>query len=219
MLTITNDWLASPASASTPVSWRVIAMQAAHAPAVAQLHQEYLRTPLRGRSGHHLLVLYYQVIAAGEGGAGLVAMDGEQVMGFVCGIWDPVGVRKRLFSDRPLALAWWAAWQMIENRPIINDWLGRWRRAHPPELTGSNSMELRPLVVHPHYRRRGVGRLLVNSLLSLALNKGCTQVYLTTDISDPAANNLYLNCGFQPVSWQAGTDCFYRINLGNYSDK
>ncbi|HKP16467.1 MAG TPA: GNAT family N-acetyltransferase [Gemmatimonadaceae bacterium] len=49
--------------------------------------------------------------------------------------------------------------------------------------------------VSPAYRRRGIGRRLVERLVELATELGCTEVWVLTDTGNAAANRLYAAAG------------------------
>jgi len=57
-------------------------------------------------------------------------------------------------------------------------------------------MELRRLVVHPDFRRRGIARMLVNTLIQHAKKVHADYVYLTTVQLQPAAHEMYMAHGF-----------------------
>ena len=49
--------------------------------------------------------------------------------------------------------------------------------------------------VSPEYRRQGIGRRLVERLVQLATDLGCTEVWVLTDAGNAAANRLYASAG------------------------
>jgi aminoglycoside 6'-N-acetyltransferase I len=49
--------------------------------------------------------------------------------------------------------------------------------------------------VSPEYRRQGIGRRLVERLVQLATDLGCTEVWVLTDAGNAAANRLYAAAG------------------------
>ncbi len=53
------------------------------------------------------------------------------------------------------------------------------------------------LAVHPEYRRRGIGTMLLTALLEAAIQQGCEWVTLEVKESNRAAQQLYENLGFQ----------------------
>ena len=49
--------------------------------------------------------------------------------------------------------------------------------------------------VSPSHRRQGVGRRMVERLVQLATELGCTEVWVLTDADNVAANRLYASAG------------------------
>lgn len=63
-------------------------------------------------------------------------------------------------------------------------------RIHPPD------MDILNIAVAPDHRRRGLGRLLVRSLLEEAKRAGASNVFLEVREGNLEARGLYRNCGF-----------------------
>ena len=55
------------------------------------------------------------------------------------------------------------------------------------------------LAVHPEYRRRGIGRALVQTLVSMLWSKGVTSLTLEVRASNESAIALYTQLGFTQV--------------------
>lgn len=65
-----------------------------------------------------------------------------------------------------------------------------------PKPNGSHRAEVAKLLVHPHARRRGIGRRLMHHLEAAARRLGRTLLVLDTREGDPS-NDLYLALGYQ----------------------
>ncbi|MBC7251936.1 MAG: ribosomal protein S18-alanine N-acetyltransferase [Anaerolineae bacterium] len=65
------------------------------------------------------------------------------------------------------------------------------------------------LAVHPHWRRRGLGSLLLAALLDKAVEKGAIVATLEVRVSNIAAQNLYRAFGFEQVGLRPG---YYQDN-------
>jgi putative acetyltransferase len=65
---------------------------------------------------------------------------------------------------------------------------------------GLETVELRKMYLHPGYRGRGFGRLLLNHALEQARRKRFQRVYLETSTVLKEAIGLYQSAGFQPCS-------------------
>lgn len=56
--------------------------------------------------------------------------------------------------------------------------------------------DLENVLVAEEYRRSGVGRLILNELISEAKLRGAENMFLEVRVSNAAAMRLYLSCGF-----------------------
>src|SRR4030066_344069 len=56
------------------------------------------------------------------------------------------------------------------------------------------------VVVHPDFRRRGVGRELVEACLGLARSRGIGALMLQVKVDNPEAESLYLRLGFRALA-------------------
>jgi len=68
---------------------------------------------------------------------------------------------------------------------------------------GGKSAWLEDCVVHPDYRRRGIGAALLSHALEQARALGATRVTLLTDGDNARAQALYKRLGFAPSSMLA----------------
>jgi len=113
--------------------------------------------------------------------------------------WDPAEFSAE-FLDKPwwnYSRMWFAETQdehLLPAEPIGTVTLG---------LRGSGS-NARPvvhwLVVHPRYRRRGVGRLLVAALEQACWDIGHRQIWLETHAGWAEANQFYQAIGYGPAA-------------------
>lgn len=65
---------------------------------------------------------------------------------------------------------------------------------------GGDQSELANLAVAAPYRRRGIGRLLLESAMTRARARGAREMFLEVRASNHGAQELYASKGFQPVS-------------------
>jgi ribosomal protein S18 acetylase RimI-like enzyme len=70
------------------------------------------------------------------------------------------------------------------------------RRGQPP----GDKAVAHWLCVHPAYRRRGIGRLLLSTLESAAWDAGERQIWLETHSAWREAYELYRSAGYEPAS-------------------
>ena len=70
-------------------------------------------------------------------------------------------------------------------------------RIEAHEQTGFNKLDIMTISVLPAYRRRGIGRLLLNHILDAASkNSSILEVYLHVQTSNSEARDFYLANGF-----------------------
>jgi ribosomal-protein-alanine N-acetyltransferase len=77
-------------------------------------------------------------------------------------------------------------------------------------VTGPEA-EVLNLSVHPHARRRGLGRALLRDQLRTAAASGAQEVYLEVRAGNRAARALYEAEGFHRVGWR---EAYYRTPQG-----
>ena len=78
----------------------------------------------------------------------------------------------------------------------------------------ADELEVLSLCVLPEYRRKGIGKALLDSLVTLAPKIGTTRVFLEVRENNTNANSLYDKCGFKNVGKRKG---YYTTN-GRKSD-
>jgi len=72
------------------------------------------------------------------------------------------------------------------------------------------------LYVQEKYRSHGIGRLLVEAMISKAKIYGANALHLDTNENNSASNRLYEKLGFQSkrVRWDGGRQIRYDLDLG-----
>ncbi len=63
----------------------------------------------------------------------------------------------------------------------------------------ADSADITNIAVHPDYRRRGLGKKILEHTLKKATARGVKQMYLEVRVSNTAAQALYTACGFTRV--------------------
>jgi GNAT superfamily N-acetyltransferase len=66
------------------------------------------------------------------------------------------------------------------------------------QTRGGLCAEVESVHVHPDYRRRGVGRVLMAAALERARLLGCYRLQLTSNLARPEAHRFYEKLGFEP---------------------
>jgi len=163
---------------------------------VAETHINYLTTPFRGNAGIQLLKIYYEVIAGGMGGIGFVAFKDEEIVGFVCGIWDRIAIKRSLLK-RWDKLIIYGIKQSLQIPKMIPGFIRRLLNPHTTNIIKIEGYELRPMVVIPDYRGQGIADQLVLHLLNDAKQRSFKQVFLVVEINNFVAEKLYTKLGFK----------------------
>ncbi len=178
----------------------IVAMGRRHCRDVARLHLGNLRSRLLGRPGLELLTLYYSTVIGGKGGCGYVAEVGGQVIGYVCGIWNPSVLRAIMLKQHWQPLLFWAIAQMLLKPAMIFDVIGRVRSPARTEENATIDYELRPIVVAPSAQGSGAASQLVEALVADAERRGSQQVRLVVDMDNARARAFYAKVGFLPTA-------------------
>jgi ribosomal protein S18 acetylase RimI-like enzyme len=66
-------------------------------------------------------------------------------------------------------------------------------------FTDGTFSEVMSLVVHPDFRRRGLGKLLMSECIQLATGEGITVMHLIVDVNNKIATALYRQFGFKDI--------------------
>lgn len=150
---------------------------------------------------HLFCDLFYAYYTDVEPEHGWVACVGEEVVGFLMGCVDTAAQRRRWLRKILPAVARRAVkgryrWGELTKRYIIG-WVGAWIRGEMPHV----NLALYPSHLHMNidepWRRRGLGRHLLEAYLEQMRLLGVRGVHLhTTDLNE-AACQLYLRVGFQ----------------------
>lgn len=78
-----------------------------------------------------------------------------------------------------------------------------------PAVGLTRSLYLKELYVNKSYRRRGIGKLLMDTLIAVAKANGCSRVEWTTDHDNPDAQSFYAQLGFNTLP----TKVLYRLDV------
>lgn len=149
--------------------------------------------------GPRFLKEFYVSFTRGAAGIGFVARASAtgEVVGVIVGPLVPDGYFKRLLKQR-----WWAfslaAVKAVIKRPAI---VGRLSNAvfyRGDSPAGPRRALLSSLAVHPGFRKRGLGRALVDGWTAAVRERGLTGCFLTTDADD----NHDVNAFYQSLGWK-----------------
>jgi len=167
-----------------------------HAEEVAALHVRAISTGFISSLGMKFARSLYRAIALCPHGFGIVAREGEAILGYVSFATDI----HRLYRT----VLWRSGWKfslllvrhMFRGRTIrkILETLFYPRRTRHLNLPKA---ELLSIVVSEAARGRGIAAGLIGKGLESCLSQGIADVRVLVAASNAAANALYQKCGFQ----------------------
>lgn len=191
-----------------------------HLAPISRLHLDHLPTDFRGRPGVQLLSCYYDSVITTDAACGYVAIDQDQVAGFVCGVWNPDALRASMIKQHSVNLLIWGACQVIVRPAALIQLAGKLFRTSDisaPEVSDANAKpeyELRPIVVDPQFRGTGIAQRLVQRLLQDASQRGFPRLFLVAEAANAAANAFYRKVGFSHMStYQVGPIAYLRYEI------
>jgi GNAT superfamily N-acetyltransferase len=113
-------------------------------------------------------------------------------------------IRQALFGEAPAASALlaWHETDLVGMASYSFLW---------PAAGVTRSLYLKELYVAQRWQRQGIGKLLMDGLLTVAAKHGCSRVEWTTDRESEGAQRFYAKLGV-PVN---GGKLFYRVELGD----
>lgn len=109
-------------------------------------------------------------------------------------------INKLIFSEPPAAhvLLAWDKSHLVGLAAYSFLW---------PAIGVTQSLYLKELYVSQGYRGRGIGKLLMRELFSVAAERGCSRVEWTTDEDNSSAQQFYQELGIQ----KNPSKLFYRV--------
>jgi GNAT superfamily N-acetyltransferase len=164
--------------------------------AVAESHVKYLQTPFRGNAGIQILKVRYEAITNRNGGIGFVALDDGVFAGFVCGIWDSASLYRTLLKNWGNSLLLSGIKYVLQSPKVILGFLHRMLNPHTSGIIKLEGYELRPIVVLPDHRGRGIAEQLTQRVLEDAKERGYREVFLFTEGDNVRAAKFYTKFGF-----------------------
>jgi len=198
---------------------KIVPMNSCHANQIALMHLSYLRTRFYGRLGRELLKMYYVSLSDKYGGCGFTAINGTSILGYVCGVWDTVKIKRHFIQRFGLKAVAFTALQLVINPKTTTKLASRFTCNKICEVAVEAGYELRPIVVVPAARGTGLASILVNNLLADAAGRGYSHIHLITEKDNLAANTFYQKHGFELFSQVDRAGNLYNIYHQSTSGK
>lgn len=196
----------------------IVPLNYSHLNAVTRLHMAHLRTQFHGYAGKQLLTVYYSALMRSGSACGYVAIENNNVAGFICGVWDSAGLHSTLLRGNLPDLLMWGIVQILSRPSIVIHLINRMKLLVTSADSQQRSMqygyELRPIVVSPDFRGTGIAKQLVNHLSQDAALRGFERIFLYTEADNAAANAFYRKIGFEYISKHfIGSTAYFRYEL------
>lgn len=175
----------------------ILTFAPSHAPAVARLHRQAIRTGFLSRLGPRFLTELYKSIGCSPYSRIFVAFDRDmqKVIGFAACSLNTAAMYRHILKRRGLLFFFLLLPRAFrpENLRYICETLFYPAAAGPK--TGPQA-ELLSIAVSDDSRGKGVGRELLNALESYLREKGVTSYKTVTFSADNDSNAFYKKCGF-----------------------
>lgn len=151
---------------------------------ISTIHLESFKGFFLSSLGERFLNTYYKsCIKSDESIEICVTDDNENLIGFSIGCLHSKGFHKRLIKQNLLAFILQGTIILFSNPKAIirlSNNLGK----NSDEKDDGNYAELLSIGVLPNYIGQGIGKELIRKFEEEAVNKGCTEIALTTDFNE-----------------------------------
>jgi ribosomal protein S18 acetylase RimI-like enzyme len=187
------------------MAFKILPFAPSHAPAVARLHQQAIRTGFLSRLGPGFLAELYKSIGRSPYSRIFVAVDQnlQKVAGFAACSLNTAAMYRHILLRRGW-LFFFLLLPMIfypGNLKFIIETLFYPKKGNKikPDRNGADAgpcAELLSIAVSDDSRKKGVGRKLLNALESYLKENKVTSYKTVTLSTDHDANAFYKKCGF-----------------------
>ncbi len=174
----------------------ILPLTSEHIPDVAQLHIQGIPTGFISSLGVGFVSELYYAIAQDENSFGFVALEGDQVLGFVTFSCDLGKLYKYVLRKKVFRFGLILAWRMLSWRTfkkVVQNLLypGKMKKMDLPDA------ELLSIVVAPDGRGKGVAASLVKAGLDECHKRKIDRVKVLVAACNEPANKLYKKSGFE----------------------
>lgn len=166
--------------------------------AVARLHSEGIATGFISSLGLPFVTALYEVIAEDKNSFALIAVENDQVLGFVAFSANLSRLYKYVALKKGPHFALLLAGKLLSWRAIKKIWDNLW---YPSKMKKMDlpSAELLSIAVAPEGRGKGVAAQLIAAGFSECRRRGIDRVKVLVAAANEPANKLYQKCGFKQV--------------------
>jgi ribosomal protein S18 acetylase RimI-like enzyme len=165
---------------------------------LAKLHLKSFKDFFLSSLGEGFLNTYYKSCLKSKESIAICATDAnDNLIGFSIGCMYSKGFHKRLIKQNLLAFMLQGVIILCSNpKAIIR--LGNNLGKNSDEKDDGNYAELLSIGVLPNYNGQGIGKELIKKFEEEAVNKGCSELALTTDFNEnKKVLEFYKSTGYQ----------------------
>lgn len=178
------------------MKYPITQLKSQHASTVAEIHMASQSGTFLTALGSDFLTLLYKQISQSSRGMSYVALNNDEIIGFVVGTLHTKALFKEIALKSPVHLTWLVFKQALK-RPILF-WQAVKTLAYPAHGTTPDlpEAELLALAVDIDWRNQQIGSQLVRQLIQSMTAVGIEKVVVTVDGDNTGALRFYLRHGF-----------------------
>ena len=178
---------------SKPTAFRISMMTDEHVRSIAELHHASL-TGMLTQLGRPIIEKFYRSALEAEHNIGLVCLDGKVVRGFAFGTMRRAvlyqNIAKKIFPFLAYSLG---KFLIKTPKEIYSIWQAVFSKEN--YYSSECDTELVYLVVHPSYKKLGIGRTLINEFHDILRKNGVFRYELSVDEDNRVALRCYESMG------------------------
>jgi ribosomal protein S18 acetylase RimI-like enzyme len=174
----------------------IVPMQREHAAQVAKIHCIALAGDFLPSLGIGFLTEFYRAALDLGVGWGFVAIEADQLVGFILGSADTSVLFKRVLAARTLPLGLKVLAALMRNPTLIGKVLETFLYPSKEDDIPEKA-ELVVIGLDPQHRRQGLGKQLVHTLNKTFSDQGVKSYKVTVLQSNQGANSFYQSLGFK----------------------
>jgi ribosomal protein S18 acetylase RimI-like enzyme len=170
-----------------------------HTPQLARLHIEEIKTGFISSLGVDFVTALYESIAEDKNSFGFVAIEDDNVLGFVAFS----NSLSRLYKYVALRKGFKFALILVRKMFSLKVFKKVWDNIFYPSKMAKMDLpdaELLSIVVAPQGRGKGIAKQLVGAGFQECRKRGIDKVKVLVAVQNEMANKLYLKCGFELVA-------------------
>lgn len=185
-------------------------MEENDAHAVSRIHGEALKIGFLSTFGEDFLKILYEGIVQSRYGFGYVYVEDSEIVGFISGTSNSSKLMSDVYRKKFLPFGKVIFRFSLRKPGTLNSVIQSIRY---PRLADQVSAELLSIAVIPEYRKKGVGKELVNALINHFDDLGISKFNVSVDQRLDGASKFYKELGFK----YSGKIEIYKRTLDNFS--